>query len=363
MSILKSIARKFWPQSPSRHSQDLLLEQDPVVESLEDRCLLSGNVRVLVAGSGAISLIGDGKSNHVRITTDGANRIVVEGLPDVSGQPTTINKSAQPFVIQGTSAGATNGELRLRLGGGNDFAEIDGIHIAGKLQYTPAGGHDSLGIYDSVIQGDTRMVTGGGNDFIAVVGTHFLANLDVRTAGGQDFIGLADSDFTGQAKFVTSSGLDGVYIADSNITGDIFLDTGGFPDAIYLKGTVNFNGRFDGKFGGFWDMLGIEQNVAFHGPVNVDMGPGAYWGNQIFTTPTHLVPGGIINVQDINRSNTVAEDFSDWITEDPDLNLFHLYIVAHVDRGYEISDLPIEAFGVIDYAYIRSSYYYQFFSL
>jgi hypothetical protein len=37
--------------------------------------------------------------------------------------------------------------------------------------------------------------------------------------------------------------------------------------------------------------------------------------------------------------------------------------VAHVDRGFDSSDLPIETFGVIDYAYIRSSYYYQFFSL
>lgn len=360
--ISRGIAKTIWPADASRSEANYLLESDLAVEGLEDRCLLSGNVRVIVTAAGDVNVTGDGRSNHVRISVNESNQVVIQGLNDTTGAPTTINGSAAALVIAGTTGGVVGGNLRLNMGGGNDFVEVDGLQISGNFTFSPGGGHDSLGLYHSEVIGLTQMNTGGGNDFVALVDTILHGAWTANFGGGQDFLGLSASNYLTQATIRMTAGLDGFYVADSVLQGNLYLDMGSWPDAIYLAGNVTFNGRFDGNFGSFWDMLGIEQNVVFNGPVNVDFSSGGYWGNQIFTTPGYSVPTGFINVQDINRSSNVATSFSNWITEDSNLNLFHLYVTAHIDRGFDPADLPIEVFGTINFAYIRSSYYYQFFS-
>ncbi len=124
-----------------------------LVESLENRALMAGDVLASVRGS-ILRLEGDAAANEVAMTDLGGGRIEVKG---VNG--TTINGSASA-ILERVHLG-----IRVELKEGNDVLSFVGNkdHILPNVSISTGTGNDSLTI-DALAAGLFRAETGLGND-------------------------------------------------------------------------------------------------------------------------------------------------------------------------------------------------------
>jgi hypothetical protein len=181
-----------------------------MMEQLENRRLMAGNVTAFINGAGALVVLGDNKSNDVQVATDFGNTLVVP-VPGttVNGGTTTVSFAGFPDVVINT-------------GNGEDTVDIVDP-FSQSVSINTGNGQDRVTVRDDAFTDDTLdnldIDTGNGDDVVSVnltsTNTEVVLNLRISTGNGADRIALA---------------------GDLDIGGTLFIDGGHGPDTLDLSG-------------------------------------------------------------------------------------------------------------------------------
>jgi hypothetical protein len=357
----------------TRQGDHSLFAGFPAVESLESRTMLAGSIRVTTNSAGDVSIRGDGRSNYFEIAAETVDRnndgdtndIVVRGLPDSFGTPTTIREGRQ--LVNEVVLNATNhtfsGKLTLTLGGGNDFVAFRGVTMNRDVRIVSGGGNDSLGLFDSTFVGPSSITTSGGNDYTNISNTSFQANLAMNTGPGADYLGVAGLSVNAgvTAAFDTSGSPDVIYIGDSTVEGNLIVKTGSLIDTIYVGSGTVLNGSVTVDMGSQFDLLALENDVQFNGPLNVQGNSGGYYQNQLFLYDDspfmNNIPSGVSNFE-VTRWTISGVDtyvgldlpttLSRWVMDvygGPVINVVDALAAANMARGFDYAELPRPNYG------------------
>jgi hypothetical protein len=254
---------------------------------LESRRPLAGNVTVSVSPfDGTLGVNGDFQANAVDIHGTGvAGEVLVTPIPDLAtGQPTTVNGSSSPVLLQGVTG------LSCALQSGNDELYVKDFAFTGDGRIWGGQGADTirLGALVSFGQAGTGDVSFGGSLRIDEQGDVSVFDNDYfflgRVLVGQflEINGYYGDDTT---KFYNVTVL-GQYV----LIGDSLRLNGGdgndFNDLAYttVYGGAGFS--TDGLWGGH-DLVSVITSV-FHGRTYIDVWHGtntvALNANQFLTT-------------------------------------------------------------------------------
>src|SRR2546430_7455382 len=153
-----------------------------LVEPLESRAMLAGNVLASVDATGMLQITGDSKVNNISISQDAST-----GAFLLSGVNTTIN--GLPSVNLSTLAGFTGG-ANINLRGGNDVIAFTGASasgsFAGDVNVQGGGGNDSVSLSGLNISGAVNIQGGAGNDTVNLSNLTATGNVSISTNGGRD---------------------------------------------------------------------------------------------------------------------------------------------------------------------------------
>lgn len=198
-----------------------------LVESLENRCLLAGNVSVSVSGSD-LNITGDNLANTITVESIGSNQVQVRGFgTSVNGSPDAI----KTFNVSGS--------INLHMNGGADVVRVTNLVIQDNLNVDLGPGANELLLGQSAAGDNLRF---GGTpsgalyvqDNESVVGNiHndrvFQSNLHVQGVGT---VSLGDGDDTVQLDRPSGSTANVEY-------GGLFqLFTGAGADSVSINGLV-----------------------------------------------------------------------------------------------------------------------------
>lgn len=220
----------------------------PMVESLESRLNLAGNVFVSFSG-GNLFLTGDNLSNALRIEGNGP------GVFEVAGVNTSLGGVANGVR---NFAGVRN--IFINMNGGDDVATFVTADLAGILSFSGGNGNDRLlfgeGNNEDQFFGSLSALMGAGNDEVAIVGEGFLGDAEnnftilgnVLINGGE---GNNDVDFDsvvsltlGNVLITNGFGNDFVDIGDVLVnTRSIVVNNGGGDNNLFLDGDFTINGN------------------------------------------------------------------------------------------------------------------------
>lgn len=234
----------------------------PVVESLESRLALAGNVTAFAAGPN-LYLYGDALDNELRITGTALGALTITGVG------TSVN---------GTANGTLNvtgiWNIVADMGNGNDTARFLTADINGLLRYNGGNGNDNLffgeGNNGFNSFGSVQALMGAGNDEVSVNDDEFTAFYSFTATNGEGN-NTTDLDpfvelFLGVTTITGGSGSDFVDIGDVLVTtGFITVNSGAGDNDFFLDGNVTVNG-------------GISV-IGGAGPDNFEPGDGG--GNQL----------------------------------------------------------------------------------
>jgi hypothetical protein len=215
-----------------------------LVEGLEPRCMLAGNVNVFVSG-GTLFVQGDDSDNAVLIQQEGPGTYSVtpfdftdlaltgEGF---TGGATTIN--SDPDTVQGNAlifTGVKN-DINVDLRGGNDALAIgnslDALDSQARDCFgigfipTDGGGTVSVGVTPEVTEGtfvvprNLFVSTGEGNDFVSI-----MANVGTNKKGGI-------------ASINAGNGNNGIAVGQSTIGNDLLITGGTGNDNACVTGVT-----------------------------------------------------------------------------------------------------------------------------
>lgn len=235
--------------------------RNAMIESLEGRRLLAGDVSVAVNGLGRPIVIGDDESNAVIIEPDGTGGIQARGIDN-----TTINGGTEPVPV------AVVGTLLITLGGGDDELVVESIETdlsqgwsiqggegddsalirsGGENIYFDGGlGEDWLGIYDAAVGVDGISANGGGGrDTLEIRRTTVTGNLTWNDRSGPGGIFIEDTTVDGTTAIasVDASAPFPVWaqLLNNTFTGPAALATGNGNDTILLRDNTFLAGELD----------------------------------------------------------------------------------------------------------------------
>ncbi len=166
-------------------------------------------------------------ANEVQVVgTDagGATVIATEG--------TTINGGTEPFIVASDLQ-----HVHLRLGDGNDSAQITGLLLSNGLTINGEGGDDrvdaqNLNIRFLVVDG------GSGNDVLEFHNTFVRRNVNVLGKAGDDTISITAMATDRNFYLDTGDGSDTLSIDNLGVRGRINLNTGSGEDMVVMTGEV-----------------------------------------------------------------------------------------------------------------------------
>lgn len=178
-----------------------------MVENLEQRCLLTGNVTAdFFANDHVLHITGDARSNSVMIERNG-DRITVSG-----GGTTTVNQHTS------TSFSASSiDDIIISMGGGDDVVSV-------------RGRNDSMKLFAR----DIEVYGGTGNDTIKVSNCSISDDLFIRTDrqfdatsqnAGADKVTVSDCSVSDKTNILTGNGRDTVTLDRVKTHDDIIIDT------------------------------------------------------------------------------------------------------------------------------------------
>jgi len=179
-----------------------------MLESLESRRLLAGNVTAAINGSGVLAIAGDNKSNDVVVFTSASDTYVV-------GKPgTKVNGLTTPVQFAGFPT------IAVTTGNGDDTVELDDL-----------------------LNQSVSVDTGNGQDDVVWQtvnwpGASYTNNLTIDTGNGNDSV-LVD--------------FDGQYI-----TGNVKIDLGNGSDKLAVAGFISIGGNADSNGGHGPDVLDLS---------------------------------------------------------------------------------------------------------
>lgn len=192
-------ARRRFSRSPLR------TPQFGVVEYLEDRTLLTGNVTAAVMG-GNLKIVGDNSANQISIQSTAG------GLQITSLDGTTkINGGNGPVTLSGVTGNAS-----ISMGRGDDVLKIGGGAVtttfAHNVSIDVGDGNDTLNIATTSIGGNLSIAGGNGSDTFTIGSADEATVVSIGgnlcIVGGQghdNTIAVFNADITGSAS-VTAMG-------------------------------------------------------------------------------------------------------------------------------------------------------------
>jgi hypothetical protein len=260
-----------------------------IVEPLESRTLLAGNVTAVV-DDGDLTLTGDADDNLVDVMVVNGD-IVVQGVDG-----TTINGSSDPFVaFAGTTTIA--GDFKARLGSGDDTLRLFGpLTVAGTTHVRDHRGATRLGITEATFEGDVRVSTGRDADELSIAGSTFAGDLKIKSGSGDNLVSIYESTVDGRTSISAGStyghcgwhsgrhhrggwgwrhgrsGGDSQIVIAQSTFGDLHVSTGRGDDNVVVQGST-IQGKLRGWTGSGDDFVMAEQ-VTVSGRTKLDLGRG-----------------------------------------------------------------------------------------
>lgn len=181
----------------------------PIMESLEGRQLLSGDLTASVAG-GHLVLLGDAEANEV-VLTAGAN--AGEVVITSGASATTINGEDGPATLTGVTRGIV-GWLRA----GDDSLRISGLTVRGNIRLDAGAGADAITLDgDTSVAGHLRVLGGLGDDTITLDALEVASNVALGNIAGNDTFNANQVDIGGVLQVRGGAGDDEVSLTDSEI--------------------------------------------------------------------------------------------------------------------------------------------------
>jgi hypothetical protein len=182
-----------------------------MVEQLEGRRLLAGNVAVVVIPQiNTVAIIGDNKSNELRVTGLFNATYTIEGL-----NGTTVNGQSQ---VQVPAAGPNGSNFFVSLNNGDDSIEFGNFvpgFSANRVIVETGNGDDTVGFHNVTAFNGLSIDTGNGEDDVTLDFVDIRGDdLNINTGNGEDTV-----TFGGTGSGVT------VFDGDANINGGRGNDT------------------------------------------------------------------------------------------------------------------------------------------
>ncbi len=254
-----------------------------VLEPLERRMLLSGNVTVFVSGADLI-VLGDADDNSVSITQDSlefADQFQVTGLDG-----TTINNGVDPHLFQGVF-----GDVQFAMGDGSDSVQVDDVAVGGDLLFDGGDGDNTLTVDPSSVAGDLVVTNGQGNDATTLQDVIVGGSVLISNGDGGSLVTLATVSGTTSVGcdlvIKNGDGVDSQVLNDFEVDGNVSIDNG--DGGVLLAGmtvaavpvTGSITQMQDGSIGGSLSVknkAGIDEQIitgtVIGGNVKIDNGEG-----------------------------------------------------------------------------------------
>lgn len=242
-----------WRKRSNRNRKNQTAAVTSAVENLEHRALLAGNVIASLRG-GHLTITGDRADNAVEIVVEN-NNVVLKGLND-----TTINGGTAAFNVA-TGTDTTTGSVRAYMYGGNDsvlFAR--GVKLGGTVLVEGGAGNDTTSSTNATFLRAVTLNGGVGNNTFSLQSSTIQSSFVVTAGAGEDLVTLKDMTNNGSVSVYTGSGDDGVSLNNVSGTGSYYLETGYDNDDVNIQestisGTVFVRTRRGN------DMVAFDNNV------------------------------------------------------------------------------------------------------
>ena len=209
-----------------------------VLEPLERRMLLSGNVTVLVSGVDLI-VTGDGDDNNIRISQDGL--LYTDQFELSSPDGTTINGGVGPRVFDGIF-----GNIIINMGGGSEVVEIEDCTVPGEIVFNGGSGDNSLTIDPTTVNGDIHITNGVGFDYTQFFDVTVGGSITIANGIGGSFIGFnappGTNEIAGSVTITNGTGIDELIMIETEVLGNLTVNNGNggaLPFALPIDGEVD----------------------------------------------------------------------------------------------------------------------------
>jgi hypothetical protein len=211
-------------------------------EALERRELLAGDVLVSVV-HGDLKITGDAANNNIAVTAGAeANTLVITGL-DGTNLRLVDRTTGEPGEAMSELTVTARGDVKIRLGEGNDTVALTDANVRGNLSVQTGDGDDNVELSNEV----AAELDGNGLD--AMLGLRGRVN--INTGDGEDNVSVANA-----------------------VRGRLAIDTGDGDDSVSLSGEVEEEAGL-----GLGSALGGA--IGFHASSSVQVNLGE--GNDDFT--------------------------------------------------------------------------------
>lgn len=275
-----------WRAKNARKRINKPIETDRVVEHLETRALLAGNVIASLNGS-HLTVTGDAADNAIDITILNGG-IQVRGL-----NSTTINGGTDAFIVAaGTDTLAGNVVIQMAGGNdsvsfsrgikfdgivdvhgqaGNDSISANGVTFNSHALFRGYAGNDTFSIQDTTVNGSLYIHGHQDNDLISLKTVTLNGYTEIKGHDGDDGVSLNAVTSNGYLAIKTGFGDDDVTIHNSTINSTVLIKTKQDSDAVMLDDNT-FAGRVHINLGRDNDGLMVRNTNTFNGPFSVQGG-------------------------------------------------------------------------------------------
>ena len=286
-----------WRAKNARKRSNKAIESERVVEHLETRALLAGNVVASLNGS-HLTVTGDAADNAIDITVLNGG-IQLRGL-----NSTKINGGTEAFIVAaGTDTMA--GNVVLSMAGGNDSVSFTrGVKFNGYVDVHGESGNDSIAANGVTFKSEAYFWGYEGNDTFSLQATTVDGSLYIHGNQDDDLISLKTVTLNGPAEIKGQDGEDGVSLNDVTSNADLAIKTGfGNDDVTIHNSTINSSLLIKTKQDS--DAVMLDDNT-FGGRVHINLGRDND-GLMVRNTNTF---NGAFSVQGGDSRQNPASDFS-----------------------------------------------------
>ena len=286
-----------WRAKNARKRSNKAIESERVVEHLETRALLAGNVVASLNGS-HLTVTGDAADNAIDIT-------ILNGEIQLRGlNSTTVNGGAASFVIaSGTDVLA--GNVIIQMAGGNDSVAFNrGIKFNGIVDVHGQAGNDAFAVNGVTFNSHAFLWGYEGNDTFSIQETTAEGSLYVHGHQDNDLITLKNVTLNGFTELKGQDGADGVSLNDVTSNGALEIKTGFGNDDVTIrnsdiKSSLLIKTKQDS------DAVMLDDNT-FGGPVHINLGRD----NDGLMVRNANTFNGLFSVQGGDSRQNSASDFA-----------------------------------------------------
>lgn len=237
-----------------------------IVEPLEDRLLLAGDVTAFINGAGDAVISGDSLGNTVLIRAGAAaDQLVVDGKQTSvnGGGDATLNGFTGDVILNFTQGGdkATLRGLTLlpgqdvdaNFGNAADRFNINNCTLQA-VDIAALGGSDKLKFVETIFNGPFALDLGDGVNVLSTENVAFNGPSTFVSGAQDDTFKFADTTFNAQALVQSGAGSDRMRILRGGVFASFQFDAGSEDDVLYLLRT-NVNAQITMNGGGGLDCL------------------------------------------------------------------------------------------------------------